>query len=111
MSDSIVRVCSTADVSENTVKAFEIGDNVIAVYNIGGTIYATDNECTHGAASLADGILDGDVIECSLHFGAFHIPTGDVVAPPCAVSLRTYKVIVRGEDIFIDLDKAATDPD
>jgi nitrite reductase/ring-hydroxylating ferredoxin subunit len=111
MSDSIVRVCSTTDVSENTVKSFEIGDNVIAVYNIGGTFYATDNECTHGAASLADGILDGDVIECSLHFGAFHIPTGDVVAPPCAVPLRTYKVIVRGEDICVDLDKSAADAD
>lgn len=111
MSESIVRVCSTTDVPENSVKAFEVGDAVVAVYNIGGTFYATDNECTHGAASLADGILDGDVIECSLHFGAFHVPTGDVVAPPCAVPLRTYKVVVRDDDIFVDLEKSAADPD
>jgi nitrite reductase/ring-hydroxylating ferredoxin subunit len=111
MSDAIVRVCSKDDVPENTVKSFEVGNAVIAVYNIGGMIYATDNECTHGAASLADGILDGDVIECSLHFGAFHIPTGDVVAPPCAIPLRTYKVVMQGEDICIDLDKSAGDPD
>jgi nitrite reductase/ring-hydroxylating ferredoxin subunit len=111
MSDSIVRVCAAADVPENAVKSFEVGDAVIAVYNIAGAFYATDNECTHGAASLADGILDGDVIECSLHFGAFHVPTGDVVAPPCAIPLRTYKVIVRGEDICIDLDKSAADTD
>jgi nitrite reductase/ring-hydroxylating ferredoxin subunit len=111
MPDTIVRVCAKSDVPDNTVKSFEVGDAVVAVYNIGGTYYATDNECTHGAASLADGILDGDVIECSLHFGAFHVPTGDVVAPPCAVPLRTYKVLVRGEDIFVDLDKSAGDAD
>jgi nitrite reductase/ring-hydroxylating ferredoxin subunit len=111
MSEAVVRVCSKSEVPENSVKAFEVGDAVVAVYNVDGKYYATDNECTHGAASLADGILDGDVIECSLHFGAFHVPTGKVMAPPCAIPLRTYKVVMRGDDVFVDLDNAADDPD
>ena len=72
----LVKVCPTSDVAEGSVKSFEVGNNVIAVYNLGGTFYATDNECTHGAASLADGILEDDIIECTLHFGAFNVKTG-----------------------------------
>ena len=46
-------------------QAFEVGDSRLAVYNIGGGFYVTDDECTHASASLADGMLDGDVIECA----------------------------------------------
>lgn len=107
MADNVVRVCAQAEVAPESVKAFEVGDRRLAVFNIGGKIYVTDDECTHAAASLADGTLEGDVIECCLHFGAFHVPTGAVKAPPCAVALRTYKVLLQGDDVFVDLDKDA----
>ena len=104
-----VSVCATSDIPENSVKSFEVGDSVIAVYNIGGAFFATDNECTHAAASLADGILEDDVIECSLHFGAFNVKTGEAVQPPCFTPLRTYKVAVKDGQVFVDLDKEAKD--
>jgi nitrite reductase/ring-hydroxylating ferredoxin subunit len=100
-------VCAASDVAENTVKAFEVGTTTLAVYNIGGDYFATDNECTHGAASLADGILEDDVIECTLHFGAFNVKTGEAVQAPCFTPLRTYKVAVRDGQVFVDLDKSA----
>jgi nitrite reductase/ring-hydroxylating ferredoxin subunit len=107
MSDQTVRVCSASDIPENSVRQFEIGDKTLAVYNIDGAYYATNDECTHGAASLADGFLDGDVIECNLHFGAFHVPTGKPVAQPCSIALRTYKVTVENDDILVDLNASA----
>jgi nitrite reductase/ring-hydroxylating ferredoxin subunit len=107
MADSIVTICPTSEVPENSVKSFEVGNNVIAVYNVGGEFYATDNECTHGAASLADGILEDDIIECTLHFGAFNVKTGEAVQAPCHLPLRTYKVAVRDGQVYVDLDKAA----
>jgi nitrite reductase/ring-hydroxylating ferredoxin subunit len=105
----LVTVCPTSEVPENSVKSFEIGNNVIAVYNVGGEFYATDNECTHGAASLADGMLEGDVIECALHFGAFNVKTGEAVQAPCFTPLRTYKVVVENGEVRVDLDKTAAD--
>ena len=57
--------------------------------------------------SLADGILEGDVIECSLHFGAFNVATGAVTAPPCSVPLRTYIVVLQGDDICVNLERDA----
>jgi nitrite reductase/ring-hydroxylating ferredoxin subunit len=107
MPDNVVRVCAQADIAPETVKAFEISDKRLAVFKIDGEFYVTDDECTHASASLADGILEGYVIECSLHFGAFHVPTGAVKAPPCALALRTYKVLLQGDDIFIDVDRDA----
>jgi len=107
MAENVVKVCAQADIAPETVKAFAVGDNRLAVYNIGGKFYVTDDECTHAAASLADGMLEGDVIECCVHFGAFHVPTGEVRAPPCAVALRTYKVLLLGNDIYVDLDRNA----
>jgi nitrite reductase/ring-hydroxylating ferredoxin subunit len=104
---NIVKVCAQSEIAPETVKAYEVGDLRLAVYNIGGQFYVTDDECTHAAASLADGMLEGDVIECCVHFGAFHVPTGAVKAPPCEIPLRTYKVVLQGGDIYIDPERNA----
>ena len=104
----LTKLCATSDVAEGTVQRFEVGPNVIAVYNVGGTFYATDNECTHGAASLAEGILEDDVIECTLHFGAFNVKTGKAVQAPCFTPLRTYKVVLQDGQVMVDLDKEAS---
>jgi nitrite reductase/ring-hydroxylating ferredoxin subunit len=103
----LVSLCPTSDVPDNSVKRFEVGNAVLAVYNIDGSFYATDDECTHGAASLADGMLDGDIIECTMHFGAFNAKTGEAVQAPCSIPLRTYKVVVQDGQVCVDLDKEA----
>ncbi|HML06879.1 MAG TPA: non-heme iron oxygenase ferredoxin subunit [Xanthobacteraceae bacterium] len=105
--DGIVRVCSKSEVPPGSARAFAVGDKTLAVYNIDGAFYVTDDECTHAAASLADGMIEGDVIECCMHMGAFHIPTGKVMQPPCEVPLRTYQVVLRGDGVFADLKRNA----
>jgi nitrite reductase/ring-hydroxylating ferredoxin subunit len=107
MAENVVRVCAQSEVGPETAKAYEVGDKRLAVYNLGGEFYVTDDECTHASASLADGILEDGIIECTLHFGAFDIKTGAVKAPPCSIALRTYKVILQGDDICVDLDRDA----
>jgi nitrite reductase/ring-hydroxylating ferredoxin subunit len=107
MADNVVRVCAQAEVAPDSVKAFEVGDHRLAVFNLGGEFYVTDDECTHASASLADGMLEDGIIECSLHFGAFDVKTGEVKAPPCSFALRTYKVVLQGDDVCVDLDKNA----
>ena len=102
-------VCPASDIPENAVKSYEIGSVTLAVYNIGGEYFATDNECTHGAASLADGNLEDDIIECTLHFGAFNVKTGKAVQAPCFTNLRTYKVVLQDGQVMVDLDKEAGD--
>jgi nitrite reductase/ring-hydroxylating ferredoxin subunit len=102
-----VNVCAAADVPENGVISREVGDELVAIYNIGGTFYATEGRCTHGLANLADGMLDGDQIECSFHFGAFHVPSGKATQAPCFIALKTYRTEVRDGQVFVDLDTPA----
>ncbi len=107
MAENVIRVCGQSEVGPETAKAYEVGDKRVAVYNLGGEFYVTDDECTHASASLADGILEDGIIECTLHFGAFDVKTGAVKAPPCSIALRTYKVILQGDDVCVDLERDA----
>ena len=107
MPESLIRLCAAAEVPVNSVKAVDAAGNVFAVYNIDGTYYATEGRCTHGLANLADGILEGEEIECSFHFGKFHVPSGKPTESPCFIALKTYKTDVRDGQVFIDLDQPA----
>ena len=107
MADDAVAVCKTSDVPLNSIRFCSVDGRNLAVYNVDGVFYATDDECTHGAASLSEGFLDGDVVECPLHFGAFHIPTGKPVAAPCSIPLRTYKTQIVGENVLVDFEQPA----
>jgi nitrite reductase/ring-hydroxylating ferredoxin subunit len=110
--ESVVRVCAKSDVQPGSVKAFAVGSHTVAVYNLDGKFYVTDDECTHAAASLADGMIEGDEIECCMHMGSFHIPTGEARQAPCEIPLRTYQVTLRDEDVFVDLNRnAAGEPE
>ncbi len=81
-----VQVCAATDVPVNGVISREVGDELVAIYNINGTYYATEARCTHGMADLADGTLDGEEIECTFHFGKFHVPSGKATRHPGANS-------------------------
>jgi nitrite reductase/ring-hydroxylating ferredoxin subunit len=98
------QVCAAADVPENSVISREVRDELVAIYNVSGTFYATEARCTHGLADLADGTLNGDEIECSFHFGAFDVKTGQPTQPPCFVPLKTFKTEVRDGQVYVDLD-------
>ena len=95
-------VCATSDVPEGGAIRAEVGGLVLAVFNLGGRFFVTEDACTHGPGSLSEGDIDGEVVECNFHQGAFHIPTGRVEAPPCMIPLRTYKVSIDGGRVFVD---------
>ena len=95
------RVARTSEVEEDDPKAVRVGDHLIAIFNVGGTIYATADVCTHEFASLSEGFVEGDVIECPLHAGRFHIPSGKALSPPVTEDLGTYPVKLEGDDIYV----------
>ena len=96
-------VCRVSEIAEGTARSVEIGDRQLAVYNIGGTFYATDNRCTHARAYLSEGFIEGDAIECPLHGGRFHIPTGQPLSPPVRTPVCVYPVQVIDNEIYIQL--------
>ena len=71
-----IALCRTTDVAEGTAIRVEHGDLVLAVYNVGGEYFVTDDMCTHGPGSLSEGYLEDDEIECNFHGGRFNVRTG-----------------------------------
>ena len=73
----------------------------IAIYNLDGEYFATDDTCTHGNASMAEGDIDGSEVYCPFHMGAFDIRTGEATVAPCSVPLKTYEVVIEDGCLFI----------
>lgn len=99
---SFLDLCSTSEVPEGGAIKIERDGLILAVFNLGGRFFVTDDTCTHGPGSLSESDIDGEIVECNFHGGAFHIPTGRVEAPPCMVPLRTYAVHIVGEKVCIE---------
>ena len=98
-----VKLCPVSDVEVGSAIKVESGDLVLAVYNVDGEIFVTDDHCTHGPGSLSEGFLEDDVIECNFHGGQFNVRTGEVVLPPCMEPVKTYKATVEDGVVFIDV--------
>jgi anthranilate 1,2-dioxygenase ferredoxin subunit len=97
-------LCEVEDVPEGEALEVEAGDHLLAVFNVGGSFHVTDNHCTHGPGLLAEGYLEGRVVECDFHGGRFDVVTGEVVAPPCMVPVRTYRTIVEDGKVSIEAE-------
>lgn len=83
------------------------GEPPVTVYNVDGTFYATDDWCSHDKASLADGWLEGDTIECPWHMAKFCVRTGKALTAPARTDIRTFAVLVEEGELFVDLGDAA----
>ena len=99
----MLQLCPTQDVPEGGAIKVERGGLILAVFNLGGRFFVTDDNCTNGPGSLSEGEIDGEIVECNFHNGAFHIPSGRVEAPPCMVPLRTYPAIVEDGRLYIEM--------
>ena len=99
-----VRAANRGDLTEGEPLGVEVAGRAIALYDIDGNLFATDNICTHAYARLSDGWLDGELIECPLHAARFDVRTGKVLDPPATEDLKTYPVRVVDDEIQVKLD-------
>ena len=74
----------------------------ILLCNVDGEIYAIEDLCTHDGGELDQGELDGCRIECPRHGAFFDVTTGAALTMPAILPVRTYKVRLAGDAIFID---------
>jgi len=99
-----IAIARAGDVEPSDVRRCEVEDQCIALFNLAGKLYATADICTHAHAHLSDGYVDGETVECPLHQGLFHIPTGRAMSPPVTEDLKTYPLRVEDGEVLIALD-------
>jgi naphthalene 1,2-dioxygenase system ferredoxin subunit len=98
-----ITVAERASIEAGNVIGVKAGDREVAIYNIDGELYATDNICTHAQALLSEGWLEGDVIECPLHGGRFEVRTGKGLGAPIICDIKTLPVRVEGNAVQVNV--------
>jgi 3-phenylpropionate/trans-cinnamate dioxygenase ferredoxin component len=93
-------VARVDDLVPGEVMYVEVGNDPVALINLDGEYFAVNDICTHEEASLSDGEVVGDEIECPLHGGAFEIRTGLPANFPVVVPVETYDVKVEGDIVL-----------
>ena len=97
-------VAAEADLFEGAGIPVAPGGRDIALFSVDGEVFATDNLCTHGAARMSDGFLEGREIECPLHQGRFDVCTGQAMCAPLTENIRTYPVKIENLRVMLKLD-------
>ena len=102
-----VKVLKLSEIVENTSKLVEVGDKKIAVFNVGGKIYAIDDTCSHAEASLSEGEEFDCIVECPLHGAEFDLKTGEATTLPATKPVITYKTDVDDEYLYLEVGEDA----
>ena len=103
MTEQFIRVAKINELPPGKMRRVDIGKQRILLANVDGQVYATDDTCTHEDASLANGFLEEECVQCPLHGSRFNVRTGQAVDEPAEDNLKTYAVRVDGVDIWLDL--------
>ena len=96
------KIAEKSTIAPGKGKAFEVDGKKIAIFNQNG-YHALDDICVHQDGSIALGNLEGDIVECPLHFWHYNIKTGELKDYLRDVKLQTYNVELRDGGIYIDV--------
>ncbi len=100
MSD-FTKVADTKDLPPGKTMCVESGGEKVALFNVGGTIYAVSDTCTHAGGPLSEGQVDGTVVTCPFHGATFDLTTGSVTGPPAGSAVTCYQVRVEEGEVQI----------
>ena len=97
-----MKVSELSEVPEGQPKAVQMGaGRSIALFNVDGKIYATDNQCPHMGYPLTRGTVRNGILTCDWHRRSFDLEGGGCFHVECD-DLRTFPVDVRGSEIWIE---------
>ncbi|HIQ29643.1 MAG TPA: non-heme iron oxygenase ferredoxin subunit [Candidatus Caldiarchaeum subterraneum] len=99
----LVRVCSAEELRERERVVVDVDNESVLVLFVGGRVYALSNICTHEYAEMVNGLVVDDTITCPVHLSRFRLDDGEVLYPPAEKPLKTYKVVEKGGEVFIEL--------
>ncbi len=115
------RVCATQDVPRGEKRAFTVKNiPVIVVHSQQDTFYALYRICPHQHGDLNYGLLgglpeasqpgkdfeytrEGEILRCPWHSFSFDVATGACLTAPYKLRVKTYPVMVHGEDVYIEV--------
>jgi nitrite reductase (NADH) small subunit len=106
-----IRVARREWIPPREGRAVRIGDQELAVFNLGDGFLATDNKCPHQGGPLCDGIVTGRAVVCPLHGWKINLESGAIERPAGAKhpAVRTYPVRIEGGVVAVGIPLAIAD--
>lgn len=96
------KVAEKGAIASGKGREFNIEGKRIAIFNQDG-YHALDALCVHQDGSIAPGKLEGDIVECPLHFWHYNIKTGELIDYLKDVKLQKYNVEEKKDGIYVDV--------
>jgi len=100
---AFVKVAKTAEIPAGSIQEVNVGGKEIAVANVDGKFHAIDNTCLHLGGPLGQGVMEGNLVTCPWHGWQYDVTNGKIPQDP-STGVNCYRLEVRGEEIFIDVD-------
>ena len=98
-----VKIANKNEIREGNGKEVLINGQRIALFLSNNKYYAIEALCRHQDGSLAPGKIEGEVVECPLHFWHYNIRTGELLDYMDGVKLNTFDVEVRKNEIYLNV--------
>ena len=81
-----------------------VGEHRIALFRIGDDVYAIGDRCSHAEASLSEGEIFDEAVECPRHGSEFDLRTGEPASLPATSPVPTYDVTVEDGTVYLTLE-------
>lgn len=97
-------VCQDDALSDGEAIKVDGPSTAIAVFRVNGELYALNDRCTHGNASMSEGYVEDDgTVECPLHAARFCLKTGAALCQPATEALTTFPVARVDGAVYVDV--------
>ncbi len=97
-----------ADLPPDRATRVEHGDTAVAIFRLGDDVHAIADQCSHAEASLSDGDVFDNEIECPRHGAAFDFTTGQALTLPASKPVAVYVTEIRDGSVFIEIPDEET---
>jgi len=77
----------------------------IAVYRVGGELFACADRCPHQGATLSEGELEAGIVTCPRHGSQFDVRSGSRTRGPADDDIARYRLDVDGGQLFLVVDQ------
>jgi nitrite reductase (NADH) small subunit/3-phenylpropionate/trans-cinnamate dioxygenase ferredoxin subunit len=99
-----VTVAKVGDIPDGEGQPFEVGDRIVAVFNLGGQYYAINDLCPHQGASLSAGHVEDGEVSCPWHAWRFRVTDGTWCDNP-RIKTDSFQVRVLDGEIQVCVDE------
>jgi nitrite reductase/ring-hydroxylating ferredoxin subunit len=100
---AFTKVATIEELPAGTARAVVINGRKLALFNLGGNLYAIEDTCPHRGAPLSEGECDGTTVICPWHGASFDLSSGAVLSPPASSGVMAFKVQLVGNEVQIEL--------